>query len=68
MQCSSNFLPYQLFEDARKKLRDAALRTGFIYPARLRVTHDTDTSIFNTTVEAKRFADNMPGRPVSPVS
>ncbi|KAG7258878.1 hypothetical protein CRUP_018565 [Coryphaenoides rupestris] len=57
----------QLFEDARKKLRDAGLRTGFIYPARLRVTHGTDTSIFNTPEEAKRFADNMPGRPVSPV-
>jgi hypothetical protein len=57
----------QLFEDARKRLREAGLRTGFIYPARLRVTQGTDTSILNTPEEAKRFADNMPGRSVAPV-
>ncbi|CAL8327662.1 unnamed protein product [Gadus morhua 'NCC'] len=27
----------------------------------------TDTSILNTLEEAKRFADNMPGRSVAPV-
>ncbi len=49
----------QLFEDTRKKLKSAGLRTGFIYPARLRVTHGNVTSTFNTPVEAETYADNL---------
>lgn len=49
----------QLFEDTRRKLKAAGLRTGFIYPARLRVTRGNETSTFNTPEEAKIFADNL---------
>ncbi|KAK7904504.1 hypothetical protein WMY93_017111 [Mugilogobius chulae] len=49
----------QLFEDTRRKLKAAGLRTGFIYPARLRVTRGNETSTFNTPEEAKFFADNL---------
>lgn len=47
----------QLFEDVRKKLKAAGIRTGFIYPARLIVTHGNVTSRFDTPEEAKRYAE-----------
>lgn len=49
----------QLFEAARKRLNDAGIRTGFIYPARLIVTHGNVTSRFDTPEEAMRFADGV---------
>lgn len=50
----------QLFAEVRKKLKDAGLRTGFQYPARLRVTRGTVTSTFNSPDDAERFADSIP--------
>lgn len=49
----------QHFEDSRKRLKAAGIRTGFIYPARLIVTHGNVTSRFNTPEEATRYADSM---------
>ncbi|CAL1567223.1 unnamed protein product [Knipowitschia caucasica] len=49
----------QLFEDTRKKLKAAGLRTGYIFPSRLRVTNGGVTSTFDTPEEAKLYADNL---------
>lgn len=49
----------QLFEDSRQKIRAAGHRTGFIYPARLRVTHGNVTTTFNTPEEARIFVDSL---------
>lgn len=49
----------QLFDATRKRLRDAGVRTGFIYPARLIVTHGNVTSRFDTPEEAARFAEGL---------
>ena len=46
----------QPFEEVRKKFINAGMRTGFLYPARLRVTKGTDVDmIFNTPEDADRF-------------
>lgn len=46
----------QPFEEVRKKFNNAGMRTGFLYPARLRVTKGTDINkIFNTPEDADRF-------------
>lgn len=42
----------QLFEELKKKMKATGLRTGFIYPARLRVTHVDEIKTFNTPEEA----------------
>lgn len=47
----------QLCAEVRKKLKDAVLRTGFIYPACLQVTHGSNT--INSPDEATRFADRL---------
>lgn len=49
----------QPFEEVRKKLINAGMRTGFLYPARLRVTKGTDIDrIFNTPEDADLFLLN----------
>ena len=49
----------QRFSEIRKKFQDAGIRTGFIYPARLRITHKNKTSTFNSPEDAEKFAATM---------
>lgn len=46
----------QPFEEVRKKFNNAGMRTGFLFPARLRVTKGTDVDMtFSNPEDADRF-------------
>ncbi|KAL1256460.1 hypothetical protein QQF64_012005 [Cirrhinus molitorella] len=49
----------QAFEDVRKQLRNAGVRNGFIYPARLRVSHGTTDKVFSSPEEAESFIGTL---------
>lgn len=49
----------QAFNDVRKQLRSAGARSGFIYPARLRVTHGTTDKVFSSPEEMEAFIGTL---------
>jgi len=49
----------QSFNDVRKRLRETGVRSGFIYPARLRVTHGTTDKVFSSPEEAEAFIGTL---------
>ncbi len=49
----------QAFSDVRKHLRSAGVRSGFIYPARLRVTHGTTDKMFSLPQEVEAFIGTL---------
>lgn len=49
----------QAFDPVRKRLRDAGVRSGFIYPARLRVSSDTMDRVFSSPQDAETFAETL---------
>lgn len=49
----------QAFNDVRKQLRSAGVRSGFIYPARLRVTHGTTDKVFSSPEEMEAFIGTL---------
>lgn len=49
----------QAFSDVRKQLRDVGVRSGFIYPARLRVTHGTTERVFSSPEETETFIGTL---------
>lgn len=49
----------QAFDPVRKRLRDAGLRSGFIYLARLRVSSGTMDKVFSSPQDAEAFAETL---------
>uniref|UniRef100_A0A9J7YG37 Uncharacterized protein n=1 Tax=Cyprinus carpio carpio TaxID=630221 RepID=A0A9J7YG37_CYPCA len=49
----------QAFDPVRKRLREAGVRSGFIYPARLRVSSDTMDRVFSSPQDAETFAETL---------
>lgn len=49
----------QVFEEVRKRLKDASVRIGFIYPARLRVTLNASCGEKNTSSDSMAFAETL---------
>lgn len=49
----------QAFNDVRKHLREAGVRSGFIYPARLRVTHGTTDKVFSSPEETEVYIGSL---------
>lgn len=49
----------QAFNDARRKIRDAGGRSGFVYPAKLRVTHGDLDKVFSSPREAEALAETL---------
>ncbi|ROL44207.1 LINE-1 retrotransposable element ORF1 protein [Anabarilius grahami] len=49
----------QAFNDVRKHLREAGVRSGFIYPARLRVTHGTTDKVFSSPEETEVYIGTL---------
>lgn len=49
----------QAFNDVRKHLREAGVRNGFIYPARLRVTHGTTDKVFSSPEETEVYIGTL---------
>lgn len=45
------------FDNARQKLRDAGIRNGFLFPARLIFTHSGETKIFSSPREAELYVN-----------
>lgn len=46
----------QAFDDVQKRLWDAGVKTGFLYPAQLRVTHLSTDKVFIVPRDAETFA------------
>lgn len=49
----------QAFNNFRKRLREAGLRSGFIYPAKLRVTHGITDKVFSSPEETEVFVGTL---------
>ncbi len=47
------------FDVVKKKLKEAGVRYGLLYPARLIVTHGSEKRIFNSVADAEAFANTI---------
>lgn len=47
------------FDQVKKRLREAGIPYSLLYPARLRITHNGSTKVFDTPEKALSFTDSM---------
>ncbi len=47
------------FDVVKKKLKEAGVRYGLLFPARLIVTHGSEKRIFNSVADAEAFANTI---------
>ncbi len=53
------FLQRRNFDIVKKKLKEASVRYGLLFPARLIVTHRSEKRIFNSVADAEAFANTI---------
>lgn len=51
----------QAFNAVRKSLKEANVRHGLLFPARLIVTHNSSKHVFDSAEKAQAFADSITG-------